>query len=188
MAVRSLNGRVPAIWLALVLGCLVTSVGLAQGTQQAKAEDHLVAPEALAALLPAPEGWTKGEAILNKVDSMSCAYTTASATYTKGDMRVKLTIADSGAHSDSLMAVAAMVVTLPDGYAETVPPATTVARVKINDMPAAEMWDAEALKGELTVLVNGRFAVALEAKKVDSLDTLRAILAAVDLKALAAKK
>lgn len=188
MAARSSNGRVQALWLALVLACVATSVGLAQGTQQVKGEDHLVAPEALAALVSAPEGWTKGDAVLNKVDSLSCAYNTASVTYTKGDMRVKLTIADTGGHADSLMAMASMVVTLPDGYSDQIPPATTVARVKINDMPAASMWDAEALKGELTVLVNGRFVVALEAKKVESLDTLRGMLSAVDLKALAALK
>jgi hypothetical protein len=174
--------------VALILACLATSDGLAQGTPQTKAADHLVAPAVLAALLPALEGWTKSEPLLNKVESPSCAYTLASTTYTKGDMRVKLTIADSGMNNDSLMAVAAMVMTLPDGYSDTIPPATTVARVKINEMPAAEMWDAEALKGELTVLVNGRFAVAIEARKADSLGTLRAMVGAVDLKALAAQK
>ena len=90
---------IPFRFDGLVLAGVATSLGLAQGAQgtpPAKAEEHLVAPDALAALLPAPAGWTKGEPILNKVDSLSCAYTTATTTYIKGDMRVKLTIADTG--------------------------------------------------------------------------------------------
>jgi hypothetical protein len=48
------------------------------------------------------------------------------------------------------------------------------------------MWDSEELTGEIAVVVAGRFVVSVEASTADSLESLRAILAGVDLKALGA--
>ena len=151
---------------------------------------ELVSPAVLEKLLPsAPEGWTRLGARLNQVNiSDDCSYTSASATFTKGDMRVKLTVADTGSHAEGLATLAMSVVTLPDGHVGKIPPATTIARIKIDGSPAAEMWDADKLQGEITVVVNGRFVASVETSKADSLETLKAILAGVDLKALGALK
>ena len=151
---------------------------------------ELVSPAVLEKLLPsAPEGWTRLGARLNQVNiSDECSYTSASATYTNGELRVKLMLADTGSHAEGLTTLATSVVTLPDGHVGKIPPATTITRIKIDGSPAAEMWDADKLQGEITVVVNGRFVASVETSKADSLETLKAILAGVDLKALGALK
>jgi hypothetical protein len=171
--------------------CAVVLFGSAPVAGRASADRaaHLVAPAEIAKTLPAPEGWTKTDVRLSQIDiSSDCSYTFASATYTKGDVRLKLTIADTGAHPDSLMALVAMIVTLPDGHADKIPPATTIARVKIDGMPAADVWNGDKMKGELAVLVAERFAVMIEALKSDAAATQRAFLETIDLKAVAAMK
>lgn len=153
------------------------------------AAPELIAPSVLEKLLPAPEGWTKGDVRSKQVDiSQECSYTSASASYIKGETRVKLMVADTGSHSEGLMALAMSVVTLPDDHVDQIPPATVIRRIKIGGSPAVEMWDSEKLNGEIAVVVGGRFVVAVETSKADSLETLRAILAGVDLKALGALK
>jgi hypothetical protein len=151
---------------------------------------ELVSPAALEKLLPAaPEGWTRLDVRLKQVDiSQECSYTSASAVYRKGEMRVKLTLADTGSHQEGLIALAMSVVTLPDGHVGKIPPATTITRVKIDGSPAGEMWDSEKLNGEIAVVVDGRFVASVETAKADNLESLKAILAGVDLKALGALK
>jgi hypothetical protein len=152
-------------------------------------DTHLVASAELAKFLPAPEGWTRGPVRTNQVEiSQACSYTYANATYTKDDVRIKVTIADTAAHQEGLMTLAAAVVTLPDGHIATLAPATSLARIKVMEMPAAEMWDAQKSEGEIALVVSGRFAIVLEASKADSLETVRGLLRAVDVKALAALK
>jgi hypothetical protein len=152
------------------------------------AATELVAPAALEKLLPTPEGWTRADPRLKQIDlSEECSYTSAIAFYTKGETRVKLTLADTGSHAEGLMALASSVVTLPEDHADQFA-ATTIKRSKIEGSPAVEMWDAEKFSGEITVVVGGRFVASVESPKADSLETLRAILAGVDLKALGALK
>jgi len=86
------------------------------------------------------------------------------------------------------MALALSVVTLPEDHVDQIPPATTIKRMKVDGSPAVEMWDSEKLNGEITVVVGGRFVASVETSKADSLETLRAILAGVNLKALGALK
>jgi hypothetical protein len=77
-----------------------------------------------------------------------------------------------------------MVISLPEDYVGTVPPATTVARVTVQGMPAASRWDDKDKEGEFTVLVGGRFVAKAEGAKVTDLATLRGIVELVDLKRL----
>jgi hypothetical protein len=107
-------------------------------------------------VLPAPEGWTKIDSRLKQIDiSQECSYTSASVSYTKDGMRVKLTLADTGSHQEALMALALSVVTLPEDHVDQIPPATTIKRMKVDGSPAVEMWDSEKLNGEITVVVRG---------------------------------
>lgn len=151
---------------------------------------ELVSPAVLEKLLPAaPEGWTRLAARLNQVNiSDECSYTSASTTYAKGEIRVKLMLADTGSHAEGLATLATSVVTLPDDHVGKIPPATTITRMKIDGSPAMEMWDAEKLNGEITVVVAGRFVASVETSKADSVEALKAILSGVDLKALGALK
>lgn len=162
---------------------------IASPAPSSTAGTDLVAPAVLEKLLPSPEGWTRGVVRAMQTEiTQECSYSSASISFTKDEMKVKLTLADTGAHQESLLALAMMVMTLPDNYTDDVPPATTVKRLKMDGSPAAELWDAQKLSGEITVVVGGRFVASVETAKVDSLDTLRAILASVNLKALAAAK
>jgi hypothetical protein len=153
------------------------------------ANTELVAPTVLEKLLPAPAGWTRSDVRLKQIDlSQECSYTSATVWYTKGEMRVKLMLADTASHAEGLMTLATSVVTLRDDHEAEIPPATTIRRVKVDGSPAAEIWDSEKLDGEITVVVGGRFVAVVEASKADSLETLRSILGGVDLKALGALK
>jgi len=174
--------RTTAIWVFLTAAAISPRAYSPTNTE-------LVAPAALEKLLPAPEGWTKIDSRLKQIDiSQECSYTSASVSYTKDGMRVKLTLADTGSHQEALMALALSVVTLPEDHVDQIPPATTIKRMKVDGSPAVEMWDSEKLNGEITVVVGGRFVASVETSKADSLETLRAILAGVNLKALGALK
>jgi hypothetical protein len=178
------------VFLSVLILLFVATTAAAQVSQPAsKGAARLVTPAALAKLLPAPDGWTRGDVRSGQVEiSSECNYTAASVPLTKGEARVKITLADTGSHADVLIALASLVVTLPDDCVQEVPPATTIKRAKINGLPTAEMWDATKLNGEITVVINDRFVVAIEAQKAENLDALRAVLASVDLKALGALK
>jgi hypothetical protein len=175
--------------LSLLVPLFLASTAAAQGGPPASNAAPLVAPAALAKLLPAPEGWVRGEVRSNQIEiSTECKYTTASVPLTKDDTRLKITLADTGSHTDALIALASLVVTLPEDCVQQVPPATTITRTKMDGLPTAEMWDAAKLTGEITLVIKDRFVVTVEAQKAESLDALRAVLAAMDLKALGALK
>jgi len=169
---------------------LLLSVAAVSPSAYSPTNSELVAPAALEKLLPtAPEGWTRLDVRLKQVDiSQECSYTSAATSYTRDDMRVKVTLADTASHEEGLMALAMSVITLPDAYLVEIPPASVVKRLKINGAPAVEMWDSQKLDGEITVVVGGRFVASVETSKADSVATLHAILAGVDLKALGALK
>ena len=145
-----------------------------------------IAPAALQNVLPVIEGWTRGEPRAAEVDYPDCRYTFATALYTKDETRLKVTVADTDSSSNALAALATMVVTLPDDYSQKIPPATTIQRFQIAGSPAAELWDAEKLRGEVVLVLANRFVVEVQTQKADAPESMRAVLAAVDLKALAA--
>jgi len=152
------------------------------------ADSQLAAPAVLAKLLPTVDGWTRSEPRLNQIDSDGCTYTLASATYSTDSIRIKLTLADTARHAETLAILASAIVNLPDNYEGKVPPATTIKRSKTDNTRASEMWDADKLSGEIVVVAAGRFVVQVESQKADSLDSLHLLLKAVDLKALASLK
>ena len=155
------------------------------------AQNKVVAPVTAAALqklLPTVEGWTNGVARADVIEiSPGAKYSIATVTITKDDLRVRITLADTGFSPDSLTALATMVVTMPDDYSGQVG-TLAIKRLLIGGAPAVEAWDAQKNAGEVAVVVGGRFVAALEALKIDSVATLRAMLEKIDLKALAALK
>jgi len=171
---------------------LIIALGAATGTPtRAQTQNKPVPPVAAAALqklLPAVDGWANGASRADLVElSPDAKYSFASVALTKDAFRVKLQLADSGFHPDVLLVIATMVATMPEGYSGEASGAT-IKRTVIADSPAAESWHAQNGTGEITVVVGGRFVASVEASKADGLDTLRAILAKVDFKALAALK
>ncbi|HYN06541.1 MAG TPA: hypothetical protein VES67_04045 [Vicinamibacterales bacterium] len=156
---------------------------------QAHAQVATVPALALEQLLPAPAGWTRVDVKSDKVViSADCSHPVAVANYVRGEMQMRITLADSALHADSLTALAPMIVMLPDGYSERVPPATRITRLQHDGAQVAERWDDQTANGEITMLVKGRFVASIEGSHLDSLDTLRKVLGEIDLKKLAELK
>ena len=164
-----------------VLGASVTTSGQTSTVTP-------VAPASLQALLPSIEGWTSLPARANQIAlSPEASYSFASVTLTKDEWRVKVQLSDTGGSSDSLTALA-MVVICPPGDLTSDMPGQTIKRLKIGSAPAAELWNADKTSGEITAVIANRFVVTVDSSDVDSLQTLRAIFAKVDLKAVEALK
>lgn len=179
----------------LMAACaLATTIALGaqapqNGSTAAAKDVPTVAAADLEPLLPAVDGWTKtpkgGDKI---VVSETCGYTFVDAIYTNGEAKVRVTLADTGFNQESLGLMAMIVVAFPDDYLGEVPPSTTIQRMNVGGMPAGARWDAAIGEGEFTILVGGRFVAKAEGTKVDSIDTLRALVERVDLKKLGALK
>jgi hypothetical protein len=186
MMLRNAAGRFSTTCTGGLVTSFVAAAVLA-GAAQTKAVPP-VAPAALQKLLPTIDGWTGGVARADLVEiSPDAKYSFASQTFTKDDQRVKLTLADTGFSTDSLAALATMVLSMPEDYSGDVG-GLAIKRSLIGGSPAVEAWDAKKTAGEVTVVVGGRFVASLEASKIDSLATLRGMLDKIDLKALAALK
>jgi invasion protein IalB len=180
------------VGLAAAVAALIVTTPAAQSGSPA-AQDSKVVPTVAVALLegllPQAEGWTKGVVHSNQITiSSDCAYTYADAVYTKGEMRVRVTVADSGFDSGALTVLVPMVVSLPEGYSGKIPPATTVDRLMFEGSPAAARWDGEKGDADFEVLVGRRFAARGEGTQVTGIDMARELVAKIDLKRLAALK
>lgn len=149
----------------------------------------VVAVATLQTLMPQLDTWTRGplggSVVLISEES---GYSFAEADFTSGDMKVRLTVGDTIGVDDCLLALAAMVVVLPEGYSEKLPPATSISRFTFSGFQAASKWDSEKQKGEFSVVVNGRFVVKAEGTQLDSVDTLRNIVSKIDLQKLSELK
>jgi hypothetical protein len=162
---------------------------MSAGLPAAGRSEALVSAAALEALIPAPTGWTKVSGRASEVTiAPSVAYVSADASFTKDAMRVRVTISDTDGSADVLLVLATMVTTLPDGHTQTMKPATTITRATYKNWPSAERWDAVKMAGELTVVVNGRFVVALDGSGFESPATLFEVLEAIDFEAVAKLK
>jgi len=165
------------------------TIGAQTGPTSQAATAKFVTSAALEPLLPAPPGWTRTRTRGSEVVvSDSCGYSFADATYTNGDMKVQVTLADTGRNEESLGLLAVLVVSFPDNYSGEVPPATSIARLTLNGAPAGSRWDAELRDGEFVALVDRRFVAKIEGTKLDSIATLRGILELIDLKKLGGLK
>jgi hypothetical protein len=149
----------------------------------------VVGVEALKTMIPEAAGWTRGETASDVVRvSDDIGYSFVTSEYTNGASKIRLTIGDTSGAGDCLMALAAMISVLPQGYSETPAPATSITRFTYQGYEAASKWNSDKLSGEFSVLVGGRFVVKAEGDGVDTLDTLRAFASKVDFKKLAELK
>jgi hypothetical protein len=170
---------------------LIVTASAAQSGSPAAQDPKVptVAVALLEGLLPQAEGWTKGAVHSNQIAiSSECGYTYADAVYTKGEMRVRVTVADSGFDSGALAVLVPAVMSLPEGYSGKILPATTVERLTFEGSPAAARWDGEKAEADFEVLVARRFAARGEGTQVSGIETARDLVAKIDLKKLAALK
>ena len=135
--------------------------------------------------IPTIDGWTRAP-LAGQIVSISeeSGYSFAEGNFTKGDMKVKLTVGDTVAVDDCLMALAALVVVLPAGYSQKVPAGSEISRFEFGGGQAASKWNLGKQEGEFSVVINGRFVVKAEGTGLDSLDTLKDIVGRIDLKKL----
>ena len=181
---RSLAGAIATIAAATTL-----SLAAQTALPSPQTSEKLVAAAALEPLLPTPVGWTRTRSGGERVTvSEACSYTFADGVYTRGESRVRITLADTGRNAEGLTLIATLVVSFPDDYVNTVPPATTIARLPFDGAQAASRWDADQREGEFVVLVGGRFVAKAEGTRLDALATLRGMVELVDLKKLGALK
>ena len=183
-------GRFSLLVMALFLvGGLTARAQKAPAAAPAPKGPAVVSVATLQTLVPAIDGWTRAPLAGSVVPiSEESGYSFAEGDYTNGAMKVKLTIGDTVGVDDCLLALAAMVTVLPAGYSEKLPPATSISRFEFSGAQAASKWNSEKLEGEFSVVVNGRFVVKAEGTKLDSIDTLRAIVSKIDLAKLGALK
>jgi hypothetical protein len=147
-----------------------------------------VPPASLQKLLPSVEGWTPGTVRAQQVVlSPEATYTFASVSLTKGDLRVRLQLSDTGRSPEGLTALAMIVISMPPDFEEDVS-GTRFKRTKIGSWPAAEAWESAKGAGEITVVVDGRFVVTVDSSNCGALETLRDVLESIDLKSLASLK
>ena len=149
----------------------------------------VVGVETLKTMIPEAAGWTRGDTASDVVRvSDDTGYSFVTSQFTNGSSKIRLTIGDTFGAGDCLMALAAMISVLPDGYSEKPAPATSIVRFTYQGFEAASKWNTDNLSGEFSVLVDGRFVVKAEGDGVDTLDTLRAFASKVDFKKLAELK
>jgi hypothetical protein len=177
---------------ALLVVCAVAASPAAVRSQQPTpplARVVLAPVASLEKMLPAIDGWTRQRVNSDRIDlADNCAYTYADAMYVNGAMKARVTLADTGADPTALAVVATMVVTLADGYENFLDGRTMIRRFAFNGSPAASRWDTKALDGEFTVVLDHRFIAKAEGSGMENVDVLRALLAPVNLQALAALK
>lgn len=157
---------------------------MTQGFQQmAQGSATPVDFEVLKAALPEVGGWTMGDARGEQMN-MPMAMSRAEAEYSRDSSRVELEIIDSAM---SQLLLAPMSMFLSSGYSERSDEGFKRA-AKINGHPGMEEWNAETRRGEATAVVANRFIVKATGHAVESLDTVRAVLDAVDFAKLATLK
>ena len=146
----------------------------------------VVTLDVLQAMLPEADGWTRGPIAGDVVRvSDDTGYSFTGADFTNGAAKIHLMIGDTFGAGDCLLALAAMITVLPEGYSEKPAPGTAIMRFTYEGFQAASKWNTEKLSGEFSVLVADRFVVKAEGTGVAALDTLRAFVSKVDFKKLA---
>lgn len=149
----------------------------------------VIALDVLQTLMPEAAGWTRGPIAGDVVRvSDDIGYSFTGADFTNGSAKIHLTIGDTIGAGDCLLALAAMISVLPEGYSETPAPSTAIMRFTYEGFQAASKWNAEKFSGEFSVLVAGRFVVKAEGEGIESLEALRAFASKVDFTKLAGLK
>jgi hypothetical protein len=137
----------------------------------------------LIALLPAPADWQREKPTGERMTA-PVSFADASVRMMKGPATVTAKITDS-AFNQLLVAPFA---TFLAGHYEQETSNGYEKSIKIGDAPGLEKWDSETKSGNLTVVVNKRFIVEIDADSIDDPKVLHDILSKIDLNKLAAMK
>jgi len=159
------------------------ALAAAQATPVAKQLDAAVEFQKLIALLPEVNGWTRSKPKGEQV-SVGGAMSLAKAEYQKGDASIDLEITDS---SFNQLVLSPFTMFLAAGYSERSGDDYSKSS-PISGNPGFEKWTNGGRRGEVTVVVGNRFIVQATGRNVDSVQPVRVLVQAVDLKKLATLK
>jgi len=134
----------------------------------------------LQALFPTVDGWERAKPTGEKV-SAPFKYSNAEVTYTKGDSRIELKLADSGFNQ---LFFAPFAMLMQSGYEKETQDGYEKS-TKIAGQPGFEKWNSEQKDGELTAVVGKRFLLTIEGRKIDDIKLLHQIVEKVDMAKLA---
>jgi hypothetical protein len=158
---------------------------LAQGLQQMQAaQGDVVNHEQLKLFLPETlAGWTRKSARSEQV-SVPFKVSNASGSYVNGASTMDVQIMDAALNQlilapMSMFLVAGYEEKTDDGYKKYSPVAGS---------PGYEEWQGRSRQGEMTVILNNRFVINATGHNVDSVEPVRAVVQALDLARLAARK
>jgi hypothetical protein len=140
----------------------------------------LVSHGDLAALLPTPDGWER-TAPTSGLASLPAPATNATASYSRGKMKVDLEITDTGGAPEHVEAMSTVAGTSFSQEASNGYMKGTV----FGGFPAIESWNHVDHVADLSILINGRFVVHASGTDVDKIETVRALVEQVDLKKIA---
>lgn len=155
---------------------------MAGGDPNAKPVD-LLSLDALRSALPDLPGWEKGKPTGERMTS-PVNYAEAKVTFTKGDSQIDVKIVDSALNQ---MLVAPFAMFLAVGYEKETDRGYEKG-VKIGEYPGWEKWDSEDKDGELNAIVNKRFIVQIEGRRIDNMKVLHSLMDSTNLKRLAEAK
>jgi hypothetical protein len=169
--------------MARSMSSLASGLGAAfGGDPNAKPADP-VSFRDLQAVLPELSGWERdkptGERMTAPVN-----FSEASVSHTRGDASISTKITDSALNQ---MLIAPFAMFLAGNY-ERETDRGYEKSIEVGEHLGFEKWDTEDKDGELTVIVNKRFIVAIEGRNIDNAKVLHDVLARTDLAKLAALK
>lgn len=154
---------------------------MAQGFQQmAQGSTKSVDYEALKALVPELDGWTRSD-LRGEQTNMGVSISRAEARYRKDNASMELEITDTAL---SQLLLAPMSVFLASGYSERSDEGFKRA-VKVGGQPGMEEWNTDSKRGEVTAVVASRFIVKATGHDVADLAAVRKAVESVDFSKLA---
>lgn len=159
---------------------LVLCLCLAAACGTAEDPNALMTPDALQAVVPTLDGWTRGAIGTQTIDVPELAsVVTVSYTHTDGG-QLDLEISDTAGKSSMIASLAAEAESqfnreMGNGYLK----GTTVSGA-----PAVEAWNTESRIGELTVLVKKRYIIHVGGTRLADAAPMRALVERIELSAL----
>lgn len=137
----------------------------------------------LIGVLPDVDGWEKSTPTGERMTS-PFPFSTAEATYTRGESRIEVTITDSGFNQLLLTPYAMFLRTgyereSTEGYEKS---------TQVNGQPGWEKWNTEGNYGEVNALVGKRFLLQIEGSDLPDTKALHEFAQRMDMARLAALK
>ncbi len=169
--------------MARSMSGLASGLGAALGGDPNAKPADPVSFRDLQTVLPELSGWERDKPTGERMTA-PVTFSEASVRHRRGDASISTKITDSALNQ---MLIAPFAMFLAGNY-ERETESGYEKSIKVGEHLGFEKWDTEDKDGELTVIVNRRFIVAIEGRGIDNAKVLHDVLARTDLAKLAALK